>query len=128
MTPEDWENLCDGCGQCCEIRDSGIACSHLDVTTNRCTSYETRHIAHPPCCAVTPLNVLALFAKKVLPWDCPYVRTMQGRPLVEDRQPAKLLPMQLANNEFQLKFYADVEEFRKKFRPATESTDAAKEG
>lgn len=123
---QDWEDLCDGCGMCCEIRNSGVACPQLDVSTNRCKSYANRVEAHPACLTVTPANVLGLEKLGVLPSDCPYVRTARGLPVLSPRvralrdknYPARFVPMQLAENEFQLTFYKDCEEFRQKFRPS----------
>ncbi len=63
LTAEEWEALCDGCGQCCLIKfqddDSGdlavlgVACELLDIHTCRCSDYSNRQ-ARVPDCAHTP--------------------------------------------------------------------------
>ena len=64
MTEEEWESLCDRCGQCCLVRlkdeDTGelyltdVACRLLDVQTCRCTNYRERLSAVPACIKMTP--------------------------------------------------------------------------
>ena len=115
-TDDDWENLCDGCGQCCTV-PGGYACPELEQPSNRCKSYPNRVQAYPPCTKVTPFNVEYLFKTGVLPWDCPYVRVTQGLRPIKNRAKARLIPIQLAPNEVQLKFYKNVEAFREQYRP-----------
>lgn len=43
-------------------------CQYLDLDTNRCTVYESRHQVNPDC-----LDVEAGIRRGVFPADCPYV-------------------------------------------------------
>lgn len=107
MTAQEWEDLCDGCGQCCTIKESKppnrIACPGLDVSTNRCMIYETRHDRWP-CAKITPSNVKRLHRQGTLPDSCAYVRHSQDLPPLENPPKATHLPFVLATAEFKLKF------------------------
>ena len=88
LSPEEWEALCDGCGQCClfklEDEDSGdlyltnVVCRFLDQQTCQCQVYAERHQAVPTCVQLTPQNVLEL---KWIPPTCAYKRVAEGKPL-----------------------------------------------
>lgn len=88
MTPEEWESLCDGCGNCClekfEDPESGkvhvfpVACEHLDVFTGRCRVYENRILVNSDC---LPLTVEALEELHWLPETCAYRLLAEGRDL-----------------------------------------------
>ena len=64
LTRDEWEALCDGCGQCClhklEDEDTGrvwrtnVACRLLDVKTGRCADYRHRKALVPDCLRLTP--------------------------------------------------------------------------
>ena len=59
LSKEEWEALCDGCGQCClhkaEDEDTGdiyhtnVACSLLDIPSARCSDYKHRKAKVPDC-------------------------------------------------------------------------------
>lgn len=59
MTTEEWEYLCDNCGQCClhklEDEDTGeiaftrVVCDLIDLKTCRCTDYTERTRRVPEC-------------------------------------------------------------------------------
>ncbi len=91
--------MCDGCGKCCEIGDTGVACPFLDTTINRCTVYEDRLSKAPWCAKITPVNTLPLHKHGVLPDSCAYVLHEQGRPQLEpkDIPVARLIPYALAD-------------------------------
>ncbi len=89
MTSEEWESLCDGCGQCCQVKledaDTGdiavtdVACQLLDTDSCRCTHYPERHIRVPDC---IPFNSDTI--GETLPWlpaTCAYRLVGEGRPL-----------------------------------------------
>ena len=88
MTPQEWESLCDGCGQCClhkiEDEDSGdialtnVACRYLELGRCRCGDYENRHRNVPDCIALTPAVVPEL---RWLPGTCAYRLVANGQDL-----------------------------------------------
>ena len=88
MSPEEWEQLCDGCGKCCVIKledvDDGaiyytdVGCTLLDGTTCRCTNYANRKSIVEDCVILTPDTL------DDLPWmplSCAYRRLHEGRGL-----------------------------------------------
>ena len=75
MTDTEWEARCDGCGKCCVLPGTNVACPGLDTCSNRCTVYEKRTTTEL-CSYVTPGNVANLHASGVLPGTCAYVRWM----------------------------------------------------
>ena len=88
MTPDEWESLCDGCGQCCllkvEEEDTGtiyrtkVACHLLNVGSCRCSDYEKRHASVPDCVVITPDELRRI---RWLPSTCAYRRLAEGRGL-----------------------------------------------
>lgn len=88
LTREEWEALCDGCGQCClhklededtgEIAHTNVACKLLDTGTALCSNYRHRKAFVPDCLRLTP----RLVAKVTwLPDSCAYRLRADGRPL-----------------------------------------------
>lgn len=79
MSEDEWESLCDGCGQCClnklidaesdEIYFTNVACNQLNLHSCQCSHYETRHEYEPDCIKLTQKNLLE-FAW--LPETCAY--------------------------------------------------------
>src|SRR5215467_16319497 len=67
MSRDEWESLCDGCGQCCllkvEDEDTGkiflteLSCRLLDLRSCRCREYANRHARVPDCVVINPDNV-----------------------------------------------------------------------
>ena len=88
MTPEEWESLCDGCGQCCLLKieddDSGeifltrLACRLLEVSSCRCSDYGNRRKRVRDCIAFSAKNLGEL---PWLPASCAYRRIAEGRGL-----------------------------------------------
>ena len=88
LTREQWEALCDGCGQCClhkvEDADSGeifptnVACKLLDLDTARCSDYRNRRAFVPDCLRLTARNAGSL---DWLPETCAYRLRAHGKPL-----------------------------------------------
>lgn len=90
LTREEWEALCDGCGQCCrhkvEDEDSGrvwptnVGCRLLDLRTAQCSDYRNRRKTVPDCVQLTPKLAHRL---PWLPATCAYRRCAEGQPLPE---------------------------------------------
>ena len=64
LNAKEWEALCDGCGQCCLVREVNdnkvtvfnIACELLDISTSRCSDYSNRLKKVPYCHKLTAEN------------------------------------------------------------------------
>ena len=88
MTEEEWESLCDCCGQCClhkiEDPDSGeifytyVACQYLDLDTCQCMFYENRLELVVTCVKITAENFDRMH---LLPNTCAYRRLSEGKRL-----------------------------------------------
>ena len=67
MTNEEWEALCDGCGQCClhklidedtdEIYFTNVACNQLNIKSCQCRNYERRFTLEEDCIKLTRENL-----------------------------------------------------------------------
>lgn len=88
LTPEQWEQICDGCGLCCLIRledeDSGVyhftnlACRLFDIETCQCRDYVHRLQSVPECIQLLPLDPDKI---DLMPPSCAYRLRFEGRPL-----------------------------------------------
>lgn len=88
MTVQEWESLCDGCGQCClhklEDEDTGqiaitnVACRLMDLNSCRCTRYAERNRLVPDCVVLTKQNVGRLHW---MPGTCAYRLLSEGQDL-----------------------------------------------
>ena len=88
MSKEEWEGLCDGCGQCClhkledvdtgDIALTNVACRYLDLGSCRCGDYANRKVNVPDCVQLTPQNAREL---AWLPASCGYRLVARGQDL-----------------------------------------------
>ncbi len=88
MTLEEWESLCDGCGQCClhkiidndsdDVLYTYVACRLLDLETCRCTSYKQRLKLIADCIKIEPRKFSRMH---LLPESCAYRRLSERRKL-----------------------------------------------
>jgi uncharacterized protein len=88
MSAEEWESLCDGCGQCCLIKledeDTGdiavtrLACKLLDLGSCQCSDYGNRQDHVPDCVKLTPSAIGRL---AWLPETCAYRLLDEGKDL-----------------------------------------------
>ncbi|MEM9553904.1 MAG: YcgN family cysteine cluster protein [Acidobacteriota bacterium] len=91
MSDEEWESLCDGCGNCCRVKleieaprgradivDTDVTCAYLDLESCRCLDYANRQRNVPTCLRLTP------HLARTLPWlpeTCAYRLVARGRDL-----------------------------------------------
>ncbi|HZU62187.1 MAG TPA: YcgN family cysteine cluster protein [Novosphingobium sp.] len=88
LSREEWEALCDGCGQCClhkvedadtgDIYPTNVACKLLDIPSGRCSDYAGRRRQVPDCVRLTPRLAATL---PWLPDSCAYRLRAAGEPL-----------------------------------------------
>ena len=88
MTAEEWESLCDGCGNCCRLKlqeaDTGdliqtnVVCAYLDLDSCRCRDYPNRLRNTPGCIQLTPERCRRT---AWLPETCAYRLVDEGRDL-----------------------------------------------
>lgn len=86
LNSKEWEALCDGCGQCCLVRETegdqvtvySIACELLDIEKSRCSDYSNRLKTVPSCHKLTAENVPRY---NWLPESCSYRRIHRGEKL-----------------------------------------------
>lgn len=88
MTEDEWESVCDGCGQCClhklqdadteQIALTNVACKLLNIKSCRCTQYEQRLSYVPEC---IPLRQHDITGFSWLPSTCAYRLLSQHKPL-----------------------------------------------
>lgn len=86
LSTQEWEALCDGCGQCCLVREVdegqvtvyGVGCELLDIENSRCQDYQNRFKKVASCHKLTPSNVRQY---TWLPESCTYRRLLRNEPL-----------------------------------------------
>lgn len=89
LSREEWEALCDGCAQCCQLKledeDTGrigftdVTCRLLDLDACRCTHYAQRHDRVPDCIEFDADSAATL---PWLPQTCAYRIRAEGRELL----------------------------------------------
>lgn len=90
MSSEEWESLCDHCGQCClnklEDEDTGetfvtnVACDLLNLETCQCKNYTDRSSLVPDCLNLRDSNFVQFHW---LPTTCAYRLLNEGKSLPE---------------------------------------------
>jgi uncharacterized cysteine cluster protein YcgN (CxxCxxCC family) len=88
MSGEEWESLCDGCGQCClhklEDEDTGdiyttsVACKLLNLKNCHCTKYTQRTQLVPDCMNLRDVD---FYQYDWLPKTCAYRLLHEEKPL-----------------------------------------------
>lgn len=88
LNQEEWEALCDGCGQCCLVKlediDTGkialteVACELFDAETCQCSDYSNRFEKVHDC-----LNIQSAMDEKSLPQTCAYRLKAEGKSLYD---------------------------------------------
>lgn len=88
LSREEWESLCDGCGQCClksledessgEIAITRVVCRHHDQGSGACGSYNKRQELVPDCLDVSTMDI---GSAPWMPETCAYRLRYEGKPL-----------------------------------------------
>lgn len=89
MSDEEWESLCDGCGQCClhklidedtdELYFTNVACNQLNIKTCQCKNYQHRFELEEDCIKLTRDNLTSF---SWLPVTCAYRLIGEGGTLL----------------------------------------------
>ena len=128
MTLDEWESLCDGCGQCClhkiqdedtdEIYITRVACKLLDLKTCRCKRYVERTKFVPDC---LELHDVSFNQYDWLPKSCAYRLLHEGKtlptwhPLISEQknsvQTAGITVTGYAISEIEIKDMDDLEDY-----------------
>lgn len=90
LSQDEWESLCDGCGQCClikledeetgEVYRTNVSCQLLDLDSCRCKDYLHRLEKVPECVQVS-LEKEEQF--EWMPETCAYRLLYEGKPLFD---------------------------------------------
>lgn len=90
LNQEEWEQLCDGCAQCCRIKledentadvvVTPVVCKLLNLSSRRCGHYSERHQRVPSCVKLNAQNVHDF---DWLPDTCAYRLRAAGKPLYD---------------------------------------------
>ena len=88
LSDHEWEQLCDGCGQCClvklqdddtdEIFATDVVCRFLNTDSGHCSVYASRAIEKPECFIIERDNVEHF---SWLPKSCAYRLRFEDKPL-----------------------------------------------
>ncbi len=90
LNTSEWEQLCDGCGQCCliklqddkteEILATDVVCRFHDCESGRCRVYASRMHKQPSCFVIDRHNPEHF---GWLPKTCAYRLRYEGKPLFD---------------------------------------------
>ena len=90
LSDDEWEQLCDGCAQCCliklqdedtdEIFATDVVCRYLDTACGDCGVYAQRAIKKPECFVIERGNAEHF---SWLPPSCAYRLRFAGKPLFD---------------------------------------------
>jgi uncharacterized cysteine cluster protein YcgN (CxxCxxCC family) len=87
LNTQEWEALCDDCGQCCIYRlllddesivTTNVVCKHYDFENGRCSDYKNRHKLNSNC---VPFDYKKANNFDWLPRTCAYRRVALKQPL-----------------------------------------------
>jgi len=88
LSNQEWEQLCDGCAQCCliklqdddtdEIFATDVVCRFLDAASGHCGVYANRAIKKPECFVIERNNAEHF---SWLPKTCAYRLRYENKPL-----------------------------------------------
>lgn len=88
LSDAEWEQLCDGCGQCClvklqddeteQIYATNVVCRFLDADSGRCGVYSRRSTEKPECFVIERDNPEHF---SWLPRTCAYRLRYEDKPL-----------------------------------------------
>ncbi|KPA11713.1 Uncharacterized conserved protein UCP006173 [Candidatus Magnetomorum sp. HK-1] len=88
LSYDQWEKLCDGCGQCCIhklLNEDGtlyltdLACKNLDTQNIWCRCYDRRNDKQTLCTILKPINIVDNL--NWLPETCAYRRLYEKKSL-----------------------------------------------
>jgi len=95
MNDQDWENICQRCGECCfekiidadgTIYHTQIPCRYLDIVTRECKVYHKRFDTGEECVRLTPEVVRdAVWLTE----GCAYVHWLRKQPAPAPARPVK---------------------------------------
>jgi len=100
-----WEDLCNHCGDCCQMWGTKYVCPLYDLQNNRCRDYKNRFSKISDCVQVAPDNIDRLLAGGVLSNRCNYVRNLQGKDLLWDVEPKPRKAFASAPIQFKAHYY-----------------------
>jgi len=118
LDSQEWESLCDGCGQCCLVKltdddtdkvyVTNIACSLLDIESCTCQDYEHR-AEKVSACLLLSIDKPELF--ELLPETCAYRCLYEDRPLPEWHHLVSENKQAVYNNGLSVRDFAVSEEY-----------------
>ncbi len=118
LTQQEWESLCDGCGQCCLVKLTdddtnkvyltNVACKLLDTESCTCKDYQHR-AERVSSCLLLSADKPELF--NLLPETCAYRCLYEQRPLPEWHHLISKNKQAVHENGLSIREYAVSEEY-----------------